>query len=168
MDQIIEVFGYALLVGTVATGVMDLGGWALKHAAGLPMPRYDLVGRWVAWMVRGRLVHRPIAASPAMRGEKPLGWFVHYTIGVVFAFALLWIQGVEWIAAPTVMPALIVGIGSVAAPFLLMQPCMGAGIASHRAPDPATARVRSLINHALFAGGLYIAGWTVRCLAVSP
>lgn len=146
---------------------MDLGGVALKHATGIPMPRYDLVGRWVAWMGRGRFVHRPIAASPAMRGEKPLGWLMHYVIGVVFAFVLLRIWGVAWISDPTVKPALIVGIGSVAAPFLLMQPCMGAGIASRRTPDPRTARVRSLINHALFAGGLYVACWLVRALVIS-
>jgi len=167
MEQVTEVFGYAVLVGTIATGAMDLGGWALKRTAGIPMPRYDFVGRWIAWMGRGRFVHAPIAASSAIRGEKPLGWLVHYAIGAVFAFVLLRIWGIEWISSPTVLPALIVGIGSVAAPFLLMQPCMGAGLASRRAPDPRTARVRSLVNHALFAGGLYVAGWLTRWLVVS-
>ena len=43
---------------------------------------------------------------------------------------------------PTILPALIVGIGTVAAPFLLMQPGMGLGIAASRTPNPGAARLR--------------------------
>jgi hypothetical protein len=45
----------------------------------------------------------------------------------------------------------------VAAPFFLMQPGMGAGIAASRTPRPAAARLHSLINHAVFGLGLYLA-----------
>ena len=62
------------------------------------------------------------------------------------------------------MPALIVGIGTVAAPFLLMQPGMGLGIAASRTPGPRAARLRSLLAHAIFGVGLYAAGWAVRLL----
>ena len=51
-------------------------------------------------------------------------------------------------------PALTVGIGSVAAPFLLMQPAMGAGIAASRTPRPSAARMRSLVTHGVFGVGL--------------
>ncbi|WP_447725801.1 DUF2938 family protein [Sphingomonas koreensis] len=50
-------------------------------------------------------------------------------------------------------------IGSVAAPFLLMQPPMGAGFAGSRTPHPAAARLHSLVTHAIFGLGLYAAGW---------
>ena len=39
-------------------------------------------------------------------------------------------------AAPTFLPALLVGIGTVAAPFFILQPGMGAGIAASRTPNP--------------------------------
>ncbi|MEW6332336.1 MAG: DUF2938 family protein, partial [Pseudomonadota bacterium] len=42
-----------------------------------------------------------------------------------------------------------------AAPFLVMQPGMGAGIAARRTPRPAAARVQSLVTHAIFGLGLY-------------
>jgi hypothetical protein len=58
---------------------------------------------------------------------------------------------------------LIVGLGSVAAPFLLMQPGMGAGIAASRTPRPTAARLRSLVTHGIFGLGLYATGW-VTCL----
>lgn len=167
MNQITEIFGYGLLIGTAATGVMDLGGLAIKRMTGTPLPRYDLVGRWIAWMARGRFMHASIAASPAIHHETLLGWATHYAIGAAFAMVLLGIWGVEWASNPTVAPALIAGIGSIAAPLLLMQPCMGSGIASRLAPNPTVAGVRSLINHALFAGGLYAAGWLTRWLVVS-
>jgi hypothetical protein len=53
---------------------------------------------------------------------------------------------------------LIVGIGSVLAPFLLMQPGMGAGIAASRTARPGAARIQSLVTHTVFGVGLYAAG----------
>ena len=73
-------------------------------------------------------------------------------------------MGREWAREPTLIPALIVGISSVAAPFLLTQPGMGLGIAARRTPNPAAARRRSLTTHAIFGLGLYAAGWATRLL----
>ena len=53
----------------------------------------------------------------------------------------------------------------VAAPFLLMQPGMGAGIAASRMPSPASARLQSLITHTVFGCGLYVAGRAVQLIA---
>jgi Protein of unknown function (DUF2938) len=52
----------------------------------------------------------------------------------------------------------------VAAPFLLMQPGMGAGIAASRTPRPAAARLHSLVTHGIFGLGLYAAGWATSLL----
>ena len=38
---------------------------------------------------------------------------------------------------------------------------MGAGIAASRTPKPGVARLRSLMAHASFGVGLYLAGWAV-------
>ena len=54
----------------------------------------------------------------------------------------------------TLGPALLVGIGTVAAPFLLMQPGMGAGIAASRTRRPGAARMQSLVTHTIFGLGL--------------
>jgi hypothetical protein len=103
---------------------------------------YGLVGRWLAYLPRGRFRHERIAAMPPVHGERLLGWTAHYIIGIAFAAVLLAIWGIDWARQPTLGPALIVGIGSVAAPFLVMQ-----------------ARVQSLVTHAVFGLGLYAAGW---------
>jgi hypothetical protein len=157
MPQTLDFLLRALLVGAGATAIMDIVAMLRQRLAGTPMPDYGLVGRWLAYMPRGRFHHRAIAASPAVQGEKLIGWTAHYLIGIGFAGLLLAIFA-DWADHPTPMPALIVGIGSVAAPFLLMQPGMGSGLFARKTPRPGTARLRSLVTHITFACGLYLAG----------
>lgn len=155
---------YALLIGAGATAVMDLWGIARTRLLRAPAMNYGLVGRWLAYLPRGQFSHHPISASPPVRGELLIGWTAHYGIGIVFAAALLAIYGVEWVCRPTIGPALVIGIGSVVAPFLVMQPGMGAGIAASRTPNPPAARFQSLLTHTIFGLGLYAAGWVTRAL----
>lgn len=156
-----------ILVGAGATAVMDLWAIARRRLFGIPPPDYRLVGRWLAHMPRGRFRHDPIAAAAPVRGERALGWTAHYLVGIAFAAILLGACGIDWLRQPTLAPALVVGIGTVAAPFLLMQPGMGAGIAASRTPRPGVARLQSVITHAIFGLGLYAAGWATHLLCMS-
>jgi hypothetical protein len=153
-----------LVIGAGATAVIDIWAIARKRLLGVPPPDYGLVGRWLAYLARGRFRHNPIAATPPVPGERLIGWIAHYLIGIAFAAVLLAIWGPDWVRHPTIGPALIVGIGSVAAPFLLMQPGMGAGIAASRTPRPAAARIQSLVTHGIFGLGLYATGWVASLL----
>lgn len=149
----------AALTGAGATMAMDAWTLARARLLGVPSLDYRLVGRWLAWMPRGRFRHRPITASAPMPGERAIGWTAHYLIGIAFAAALLPLAGSDWFLHPTIAPALAVGIASVAAPFFVMQPALGFGIAASRTPKPAAARMRSLATHAVFGLGLWAAGW---------
>jgi hypothetical protein len=159
MPEMLEYLVSAFLIGAGATAVMDVWTAVQKRLLRIAPLDYALVGRWLMHLMRGRYFHDAIAASPPVRGERLIGWIAHYLIGVIFAAALLAIWGLEWARHPTLAPALIVGIGSVVAPFLLMQPGMGAGIAASRTPRPAAARLRSLVTHGVFGLGLYAAAW---------
>lgn len=152
----------AMLVGAGATAFLDIWSAGRARFFAAPSPDYGLVGRWLAYLPRGRFFHRPISASPSVPGERLIGWTAHYGIGIGFAFILLALFGADWLRHPTLWPAMTVGIGSVAAPFLLMQPGMGSGIAASRTPNPAKARLRSLMTHAVFGAGLYAAGWLMH------
>ena len=147
-----------VLTGTGATAVMDIWSIARTRLLGVPPFDYGLVGRWLAYLARGRFRHDRIAASPPVPGERVIGWSAHYLIGIAFAALLLAIWGLDWARQPTIGPALIVGIGSVAAPFLVMQPGMGAGIAASRTPRPWHARAHSVLTHVVFGLGLYLSG----------
>jgi len=162
-----DYFVNALVLGVGATVLMDVWAIARKRAFGIPLPNYGLVGRWFAHLARGQFSHDSIAASPAVHGERVIGWVAHYVIGVAFAGLLLAVWGLAWVRQPTIGPALLVGIGTVAAPFLVLQPGMGAGVAASRTPRPAAAQLQSLITHSIFGLGLYVAGWVTRLFYVS-
>lgn len=164
MPDLCDILRHALPIGSGATLVMDL--WALLRARafGVPSLDYALVGRWVGHMARGRFRHAPITASAPVRGERALGWLAHYAIGVAFA-ALLVAAQPGWAREPTLLPALAAGLASLVAPFLVMQPAMGFGIAAARAPLPDVARRRSLATHLVFGLGLYLAACAAACAA---
>ena len=157
----------AVVIGAGATAVMDIWSVARKWLLGIAPLDYALVGRWLGHLARGRFRYQQIATSQPVPGEHMIGWSAHYLIGIAFAAMLLAIWGLEWARHPTIGPALMVGIGSVAAPFLLMQPGMGLGVAASRTPRPAVARLHSIVTHAIFGLGLYAGGWITSLLAMS-
>jgi len=160
----LDVVWYAIAIGAGATLVMDLWMSLRKRLFGIPTLDYALLGRWFAYLPRGKFRHAPIAASPSISGERLIGLLAHYVSGVVFAGILLAVFGIQWIDQPALGPALIVGMGSVAAPFLLMQPGMGMGIAARLTTRPAIARLNSVITHAVFGVGLYVASWAMKAI----
>jgi hypothetical protein len=155
---------WTLVVGLGATACMDLWSLARRRLVGTALPDYALVGRWFAHAVRGRLRHEAIRAAAAVRGESVIGWTAHYLVGAAFAGLLVACCGVEWLQRPTLAPALAVGIATVAAPMLILQPGMGAGIAARRTARPNAARLQSVVTHAVFGAGLFVAGCVARVL----
>jgi hypothetical protein len=163
MKDLLTIIAGAAVIGVGATLIMDL--WALVLRRGFDVASLDLalLGRWIGHLARGPFRHERIAATAPVAHERLIGWTAHYTIGVTFAGVLLTIWGVEWLQAPTLLPPLIVSTLTLAAPFLVMQPAMGAGIASSRTPRPNLARLRSVATHTVYGLGLYLAArtWTV-------
>jgi len=150
----------AMLIGIGATAVMDAWLLLLK-SLGVPTLNFAFIGRWVVHLFRGRFAHAAIAKSAPVRGELAWGWLTHYAVGMVFAAMLVGILGVDWLHSPTLLPALTVGICTVAAPLLVMQPAMGAGIAASRTPTPLKNCLRSLANHTVFGIGLYLSALAI-------
>ncbi len=164
--------GAAIVIAVVATGaiatvVMDVWMLLRRRLLALPLPDYALVGRWLVGLMRGRLLDEAIASSPAVPGERWIGWLAHYSVGVFFAAGLVAWQGAGWLARPTPWPALLFGVATVAFPFFVMQPGMGAGIAASRTPRPAAARIQSVLTHAVFGLGLCAGAWLVRCVRLA-
>lgn len=150
-----DPIAHTLLIGLGATAMVD--AWALlrRRWLGIALPDYGLLGRWLGHMPAGRFRHQAIARAHSIAGERPLGWAAHYLIGIAFAALLPLLWGRTWLAQPSIGPALLIGVATVAAPFLLMQPGMGAGLAARRTPRPHAARLQSLITHLVFGLGLY-------------
>ncbi|WP_062263597.1 DUF2938 domain-containing protein [Endozoicomonas arenosclerae] len=160
MDTLIAI----VCVGIGATIVMDVWGVKRKYLLGLSPPNYTMVGRWIAHMKHGQFYHQSIKNSPVIKGEQTVGWLFHYLTGIIFAAVLIGLWGDQWLQNPTVGPAMLVGLVTVAAPFFIMQPGMGAGIASSKTPNPGSARLHSMINHGVFGLGLYVSGLATKQL----
>lgn len=146
----------AIAIGIGATLVMDLWNLFLKRTFGIPSLNYCLLGRWLRHMPEGTFRHASITAAPQKPSECTVGWMAHYTIGMVFALVFVVLTSGDWLARPTLLPALLYGIGTVVFPFFIMQPALGLGIAASRTPRPMQARLKSLVTHTVFGVGLYV------------
>lgn len=146
----------AISIGIGATLVMDLWHLFLKRTFGISSLNYCLLGRWLRHMPGGALRHASIAAAPQQPLECTVGWVAHYSIGVVFGLVFVVFISGGWLARPTLLPALLYGIGTVVFPLFVMQPAFGLGIAASRTPHPTQVRLKSLATHAVFGAGLYV------------
>jgi len=152
----VEFLARGVLIGVGAAVLMD--AWALfaRRAFDIRGLDYAMLGRWIGDFPRLRFFHERIASADPVRGERPLGWAAHYSIAIAFAFLLLAIWGLDWARSPTIWPPMLVGLGTIVAPWFVMQPGMGAGIAASRTPNPRAARLRNLATHTVYGIGLYV------------
>lgn len=152
--ELVKEIATVAAVGIGATALMD--GWALLlKKSGVPTLDYAWVGRWVGHLSSGTLCHTRIADAVPISGEVALGWGIHYAVGILIAALLAVVEGTAWLHAPTFLPALWIGLGTVILPLGVMQPCMGAGFAASRTATPVKNCLRSVLTHAIFGVGLY-------------
>jgi hypothetical protein len=156
VNERLEFVVCTLLIGGGATVVMD--AWALLLGRlGIPSLNFALLGRWIGHLPQGQWMHESIAKAAPIRGEQVIGWCAHYSIGIGFAALLLATFGLAWARSPSLLPALLVGIVTVVAPLFVLQPALGAGIASSKTATPVFNTVKSLVTHTVYGFGLYLA-----------
>ena len=145
-----------IAIGVGATLLMDLWNLLLKRGLSIPSLNYCLLGRWVSYMPSGTFRHSSIAAAPPKPFECTVGWMAHYTIGIGLALGFVSLISGDWLARPTLLPAVLFGIGTVVFPYFILQPSLGFGVAASRTPNPTQARLKSLVTHLVFGLGLYL------------
>ncbi len=141
-----EFAARALLIGSGATLFIDAWAFLLRQF-GIRSLDFAYLGRWIGHLSRGRWFHESIAASTPIPGELWIGWIAHYSIGIVFATLLVSLFGLRWARAPSLYPALLVGVATVVAPWFVLQPALGLG----------SAYLKSLVTHTVYGIGLYLA-----------
>lgn len=156
MHDLIQTLLRTVLIGAGATLTMDAWAWVLRRL-GIPSLNFAFLGRWIGNWFRGTWFHESIARAPAIPGELVMGWTAHYLIGISFAGLLIGLVGPEWLHSPTPLAALVLGAVSVVAPWFVLQPALGAGIASSKTANPVSNALKSLVTHLVFGGGLYLA-----------
>ncbi|MGO4170325.1 DUF2938 domain-containing protein [Novosphingobium sp. YAF33] len=146
-----------VLVGVGGTVTLDLWALLLARLFKVPPVNWRMVGRWIGNMPRGRFVHADMAKVGPIAGEAMIGWGAHYIIGIGYGLLLLMFWGSPWIARPTLLPPMIVSWVLLAAPYFIMMPGMGSGIAGSKTHRPNVTRMKSVIGHSVFGFGMYAA-----------
>jgi len=150
-----------VITGIGATLVMDVWSWCQKHVFKVPPLNYALVGRWILSLAGGKFFHHTIISTPRMPGELLAGWVFHYLTGILFAFIPLLLNGAAWFSEPSLAAGLLTGLLTLLAPFMILQPAFGFGIAASRTPHPWRARLLSLLTHMAYGFGLYLTAFAI-------
>ena len=145
----------AAAAGALATIAMDLWNAFLLKAFKIPSLNLCFLGRWARHLEHGVARHVRIGASPAKPFECPVGWAVHYSIGVGLALGFALLVPRTWFVQPSLVPAISYGIATVVFPLFVLQPALGLGLASAATPHPWRARLKSLATHTVYGTGLY-------------
>ncbi|WP_421579404.1 DUF2938 domain-containing protein [Shinella sp. M31] len=157
-----ELLMKGAVIGFGATVLMDLWAVLLWMAFGQSRPNWAPVGRWVWHLKSGTVFHDNIAAAEPYGQEQALGWIFHYAVGILYGVILALFAGASWFAAPTFLPAWIVGIVTVGAGWFLLQPGLGIGVAASKLPNANAVRILNLVSHNVFALGLYGTALLIR------
>ncbi len=137
--------------------VIDLWAFLLKRF-GISSLNFAFLGRWIGHLPDGRWTHESIAKAAPIRGELGGDGMAGSLIPseLPSQHSLLAVNG-SGVGAKsiTLLPALIIGIVTGVAPLFILQPALGAGIASSKTPKPVFNSIKSLTTHTVFGLGLY-------------
>jgi hypothetical protein len=154
--------------GVLATLVMDVGSTAMRKAGlthGVPI---ELIGRWFAHILRGRLFHKTIATASDLPGQMPLALATHYLIGIslTIAFGLaLHFGPLRLESRPAAFgTAVVYGMLTNVLPWFFMFPAMGFGWLGSEAPAEYLILRSSFLNHFAFGIGLGLVSLFVTSL----
>lgn len=145
-----ELLGW-ILSGMVSTLLMDVWSVFARETgiqSGAVKP--SLIGRWFAHLIRGKVAHEPISATPTVTGELVLGIAVHYSIGAILGiiFFSLLSASPGWSA---MYLGVIFGLGTNIFPWLILFPSYGFGLGGLRGKGLFKS---SLLNHLAYGIGL--------------
>ena len=158
MSSTADIFLKATLVGVGGTIVLDLYALMMSRVLGVPATNWAMVGRWFGNMAHGQFVQVAMSEAVPVKGELAIGWIAHYAIGIGYGLLLLGLWGKVWLERPTLLPPMILAWVLLVAPYLMLMPGMGMGIAGSRTPKPNVTRLKSVMGHSVFGLGMYATG----------
>lgn len=151
----VAIFFKTALIGVGGTIILDLWALFMARVMGVPVTNWAMVGRWFGNMPRGQFVQAAMSKAESVKGELAIGWIAHYVIGIGYGFLLLTFWGRVWLERPTLLPPMILVWVLLVAPYFMMMPGMGMGIAGSRTPKPNITRLKSVLGHSVFGVGMY-------------
>lgn len=154
-------FTKTIMVGIGATATVDCFTFLLSH---ITHKSHGIlyIGRWVAYLFKGRIFHDTIIETPSIANELMIGWLTHYSIGIVFAFFLVAIFEKKWLAKPNLLAAMIIANFTLFIPVCILQPALGFGVAFSNLPHPIFLLVKIFLIHLVYGLGLYLTAIVIK------
>lgn len=147
---------FCLLVGIISTLTLDVWVLIARRLFGMAGTSWGVVGQWLCQLPRGQITYQASWETPPGLHHTLLGWIFHYVVGIGYAVLLLLIWGTAYMAMPTVLPVIIVGILlSTLAGLMVLTPALGGGFLASAVPAPWRTRGFVLIAHAIFAAAQF-------------
>ena len=146
-----------ILSGVWATFFMDILAKILsKRKLIHPFITREELGRWFLYLCKGRIKHKDIRQTQALRGEKQWYYLSHYLIGIVLAACYLLLSSLSGAIDEHAWPALVFGISTVVLPWFLLLPGTGFGFMANKSKKRKQIITANVINHTNFGIGLFL------------
>jgi len=151
------IFIESILSGIWATIFMDffakiLSGRRLIY----PFINPEALGRWFLYMFKGKITHKDIRKTPALKNEKKWYYLSHYLIGVFLTGIYLLLSVTIQEVSDHVWVALVYGILTVILPWFWLLPSIGLGFMAKKSAKRMLILRTNLINHTNFGIGLFL------------
>ena len=145
-----------VVAGVLGTMAMDSLNYLFTRTGTLAKIDVAVIGRMAAGWGRGRFRYRHPGEIEQIANEVLYGYVTHYTIGAVLAvpYVLGWDLLVGGPASP--VWALVYGVATTVASWLLVYPSMGLGVCGRRSPEGMRAPLSSLSNHLFYGAGVAV------------
>lgn len=164
MSETLYVICKIILIGIGATAILDLWTILSNQLFKTPITNWAMVGRWIGYIPSGKWIYKNFGKTLPLSHELALVWLAHYLIGISYIAILVLYEGDIWLSQPTITSPLIISWFLLIAPFLIMMPGMGAGIAGSNTPNPKETRLMSIVGHTVFCLGIYISAVVLNIL----
>ena len=143
-----------VVAGVLGTLAMDSLNLLFARAGLITKIDVGMIGRMAVGWARGRFRYGHPSEMEEAANEKLFGYVTHHAIGV--GFAVPYVLGWDLLIGGPASPAwaVVYGVATTVASWLLVYPSMGFGVFGRRSPEGLKAPLSSLANHLFFGLGL--------------
>ncbi|WP_287602467.1 DUF2938 family protein [Thiothrix sp.] len=152
-----ELLTWAFLGGIVGAALMDITETYAAKIGITSGVNIALVGRWFAYLLRGKFIHASILNTQPLQHEVRMGWAFHILIGgggVALLYPLFF--QVTELAFPNshLLGGMLFGLATSLLPWFILLPSFGWGFFGRNGPKGSNALLASTLSHIPYGLGV--------------
>lgn len=146
-----------ILVGLLATATFDLLYLVIYLVNG-SIVDWTMLGRISAYFItKGEFIAFEWASMPPVYYENAIGWCVHYSVGVVYAFFYVYFILKQFKYPNKVWKSISFLLVMTVFPFFVLDPLSGSGILDLKTVHPVINILLTFCVHSFY--GLFLWAW---------